>query len=59
MDEGEAGGLAKLPELPTDVSAERTARYTQAVLAGQLPLPAPIARQVQHIVRVMPQVLGA
>ena len=55
LDEGETGSLAKLAELPTDVSAESTVRYTQAVLAGELPLPEPIARQVRHIVGVMPQ----
>ena len=55
VDEGETGSLAKLAELPTDVSAESTVRYTQAVLAGELPLPEPIARQVRHIVGVMPQ----
>ena len=55
VDEGETGSLAKLAELPTDVSAERTVRYTQAVLTGELPLPEPIARQVRHIVGVMPQ----
>ena len=58
VDEGESGSLAKLADLPTDVSADSTARYTQAVLAGALPLPEPIARQVRHIVAVLPQVMG-
>ena len=57
VDEGETGSLAKLAELPTDVSADSTVRYTQAVLAGELPLPEPIARQVRQIVGVMPQLL--
>ena len=59
VDEGETGSLAKLAELPTDVSAEHTVRYTQAVLAGELPLPEPIARQVRHIVGVMPQLAAS
>jgi anthranilate phosphoribosyltransferase len=55
MDEGETGSLAKLAELPTDVSAASTARYTRAVLAGELPLPEPIARQVRHVLALMPR----
>ncbi len=58
MDEGDGGSLAKLPELPTDVSAASTARYIQAVLDGQLPQPGPISRQVRHVLTVMPQVMA-
>ncbi|ARU05144.1 DNA-binding protein YbiB [Comamonas serinivorans] len=55
VDEGETGSLAKLDELPTDVSAASTARYTRAVLAGELPLPEPIARQLRHVLALLPR----
>ncbi len=43
-----AGALLEVPELPsTDASA--TAQYIQLVLRGELPVPKPIALQVQHI----------
>jgi len=48
--EQQEGSLAKMPELPgTDAAA--TAAYIQRVLQGELPVPAPIALQVQHILR--------
>ncbi len=44
------GPLVHVPELPsTDAAA--TALYTQQVLQDLLPVPAPIALQVQHILR--------
>ncbi len=49
------GSLAVLPELPTEVDAASTARYTQAVLAGDLPVPTPIAAQVRHLVALSSQ----
>lgn len=49
------GSLAVLPELPTEVDAASTARYTQAVLAGDLPVPAPIAAQVRHLLALSSQ----
>ena len=45
------GPLTALPDLPKDTDATATAAYIRAVLAGSLPVPAPIAQQVQHIVR--------
>ena len=57
--EGDGGSLAKLAELPTDVSVDATVRYTRAVLAGELPLPAPIAHQVRLIGELMPRVNNA
>lgn len=45
------GPLERLPELPTP-DADATARYTEAVLAGRLPVPTPIAAQVEHILRI-------
>ena len=52
LEAREEGSLVQLPELPADIAAETTARYTRQVLAGALPVPAPIARQVQHIVQL-------
>jgi anthranilate phosphoribosyltransferase len=46
------GPLAKLPSLP-DVNAANTAAYIRAVLNGSLPIPTPIALQVEHILREM------
>lgn len=48
------GPLEKLPELPTP-DADATACYTEAVLAGRLPVPAPIAAQVEHILQIHAQ----
>jgi anthranilate phosphoribosyltransferase len=44
------GSLAELPDLPPTPEAAPTARYIEAVLAGEKPLPAPIATQVETLV---------
>ncbi|MCW5653528.1 DNA-binding protein YbiB [Hydrogenophaga sp.] len=44
------GPLAQLPSLPA-VDAAATAAYIRAVLAGEQPVPTPIASQVEHILR--------
>ncbi|MEX8494515.1 DNA-binding protein YbiB [Sphaerotilus sp.] len=41
------GVLVELPVLPAAIDAETTAAHIRAMLAGQVPVPAPIARQVQ------------
>jgi anthranilate phosphoribosyltransferase len=47
----QTGSLAYLPDLPPpDVAS--TVAYTRAVLAGEAPIPAPIARQVAHLLRL-------
>lgn len=51
--EAQAGSLLKLPELPTHIDADSTARYIQHVLNGQLPVPAPITRQVQAALQAL------
>jgi len=51
--EAQAGSLSKLPELPIDIDAASTARYTQAVLKGELPVPAPLAAQVQAVLKAL------
>ncbi len=53
------GPLAALPDLPTQVDAATTAAYTQAVLAGRLPVPAPIAAQVKHLHELSQQLLSS
>ena len=47
--QAQSGALTHLPELPQQIDAHTTANYIQAVLRGQLPVPEPIARQVQAI----------
>ncbi|MFE1572484.1 DNA-binding protein YbiB [Comamonas odontotermitis] len=44
-----AGTDSEVPGLPDSIDADSTARYTEAVLAGRLPVPAALAQQVQHI----------
>ena len=51
--EAQAGSLSKLPELPIDIDAASTARYTQAVLKGELPVPAPLAAQIQAVLKAL------
>jgi anthranilate phosphoribosyltransferase len=52
LQEAQSGSLAQLPDLP-GLDAQATAHYTQRVLAGDLPVPAPIARQVECILQVL------
>ena len=51
VQEAQSGPLAQVPDLPAPDAAS-TARWTQAVLDGQQPVPAPIALQVSHLVRL-------
>ncbi len=51
--ETQAGSLVKLPELPTNIDAATTARYTQAVLSGELTVPEPLAAQVQAVLNAL------
>lgn len=51
LQAAQEGSLASLPELPKDISAEATATYIRDVLDGRLPVPAPIALQVAHILQ--------
>jgi anthranilate phosphoribosyltransferase len=54
VQEAQSGSLTQLPDLP-ELHADSIARWTQDVLAGKLPVPAPIAQQVTHIVRLSEQ----
>jgi anthranilate phosphoribosyltransferase len=51
--EAQSGSLKQLPELPTQIDALSTAHYTQAVLNGTLPVPAPIEQQVQAALQAL------
>jgi anthranilate phosphoribosyltransferase len=56
--EQQEGSLHSLPELPTSCEAASTAAYTRAVLAGEKPVPAPIAAQVEHILLLVSHLLS-
>ena len=45
------GPLTALPDLPRTTDAASTAAYIRAVLSGALPVPPPIALQVNHLLR--------
>jgi anthranilate phosphoribosyltransferase len=53
--EAQTGSLADLPELPTHLDADDTARTIEAMLDGRVPLPAPIAQQVELILKLAGQ----
>ena len=50
MEEQQSGPLLALPSLPTQCDAVTTAHYILQVLQGTLPVPAPIALQVERAV---------
>jgi anthranilate phosphoribosyltransferase len=52
LEPEQKGSVTELPDLPADTSPAATAAYTREVLAGRRPAPAPIARQVEHILRL-------
>ncbi len=51
LQAAQEGPLASLPDLPREVDAASTANYIRSVLAGERPVPAPIALQVEHILQ--------
>jgi anthranilate phosphoribosyltransferase len=51
--EHQGGTLASLPDLPTTTEAGTTAAYIRQVLAGDQPVPQPIAQQVAHILHLV------
>ena len=55
LQAAQEGPLTSLPDLPKDFSAGSTAAYIRAVLVGDVPIPAPIALQVGHILREIAQ----
>lgn len=52
LQEPQTGSLSELPALPTAIDAASTAAYIRAVLDGRLPVPAPVAQQVAHVVQL-------
>ncbi len=52
LEDAQRGTLSTLPDLPAGIDADSTAAYTRAVLEGRQPVPAPIAAQVEHILRL-------
>jgi anthranilate phosphoribosyltransferase len=55
LQNAQPGPLASMPGLPKTVEAAATAAYIESVLAGNDPVPAPIARQVEHIADLIAQ----
>jgi len=49
------GTLASVPDLPTEIDSASTASYIRAVMSGSHAVPASIARQVEHILRLTSQ----
>ena len=52
LDVYQSGALTALPELPDGTDAATTAHYIQQVLAGDKPVPTPIAQQVAQLLRI-------
>lgn len=52
LDEQQPGTAAEVPGLPAAIDAATTADYTRRVLAGELPVPASLQRQVDRIVEL-------
>ena len=56
LAEQQGGTAAEVPGLPEAIDVESTARYTRAVLAGELPVPEALAQQVGHIAHLARQI---
>lgn len=56
LAEQQGGTAAEVPGLPEAIDVESTARYTRAVLAGELPVPEALAQQVRHIAHLARQI---
>jgi len=52
LEEQRPGTASEVPGLPAEIDVATTAAYTRRVLAGELPVPPAIARQVEHIVHI-------
>ena len=53
LQEPQTGTLPTLPDLPTEIDADSTAAYIRRVMAGENPVPTPIAQQVAHILSLV------
>lgn len=58
LDAYQSGALTTLPDLPATTDAASTASYTQQVLAGEKPVPAPIAQQVAYLLHIHAHILS-
>jgi anthranilate phosphoribosyltransferase len=54
LEASQPGSLSALPDLPKTTEASATAAYIREVLAGGQAVPASIAAQVEHILRLLP-----
>ncbi len=52
LQDAQAGTLATLPDLPKEFDAPATAHYIRRVMDGTNAVPASIAKQVEHILRL-------
>ena len=55
LESQQPGTASEVPGLPTEIDVATTATYTRCVLAGELPIPPAIERQVEHILRLAEQ----
>jgi len=51
--EGQSGPLTRLPDWPSEIDPETTARYSLAVLNGDLAVPESLKRQVQAVLQAI------
>ena len=56
LDEQQPGTASEVPGLPSAIDVASTVTYTRRVLAGELPVPAALQRQVEHIVHLSAQI---
>ena len=52
LQPAQSGPVEALGELPMGCETPATARYIRAVMAAELPVPAPIAQQVAHLLQM-------
>jgi len=51
--EGQSGPLTRLPDWPSAIDPETTARFSAAVLKGAVAVPEPLAQQVQAVLQAI------
>ncbi|VFR48558.1 Anthranilate phosphoribosyltransferase like [plant metagenome] len=59
LQDAQDGRMQAVADWPSDLSPASQAAYVEAVLAGRLPAPEPVARQVAHIEAVCAAMTGA
>ncbi len=52
LGEQQPGTASEVPGLPAGIDVDTTAAYTRQVMAGELPIPPAIRRQVEHILQI-------